>query len=62
MRPAFYPEASFFGHAGGQLASRTQFLFDWIDKNGPAPKIEPRQVSQIRTTQIRTIDTIRDRV
>jgi Putative lumazine-binding len=45
MRPAFHPDASFFGYAGGQLASGTQFLFDWIDKNGPAPKIEPRVVS-----------------
>ena len=45
MRPAFHPDASFFGYAGEQLASGTQFLFDWIDKNGPAPKIEPRVVS-----------------
>ena len=45
MRPAFHPGASFFGYAGGQLATGTQFLFDWIDKNGPAPGIEPRVVS-----------------
>jgi hypothetical protein len=45
MRPAFHPSASFFGYAGDQLAVGTQFLFDWIDKNGPAPKIEPRIVS-----------------
>jgi hypothetical protein len=45
MRPAFHPEASFFGYAGEQLATGTQFLFDWIDKNGPAAKIEPRFVS-----------------
>jgi hypothetical protein len=45
MRPAFHPEASFFGYAAGQLASGTQFLFDWIDRNGPAAKIEPRVVS-----------------
>src|ERR1700724_2570975 len=45
MRPAFHPDASFFGYAGDQLASGTQFLFDWIDKNGPAPRIEPRVVS-----------------
>ena len=45
MRPAFHPEASFFGYAGEQLAIGTQFLFDWIDKNGPAPRIEPRMVS-----------------
>ncbi len=45
MRPAFHPSASFFGYAGEQLAVGTPFLFDWIDKNGPAPKIEPRVVS-----------------
>ncbi len=28
-----------------QLTIGTQFPFDWIDKNGPAPKIEPRVVS-----------------
>src|SRR5262249_27752356 len=45
MRPAFHPEASFFGYAGLHLATGPQFLFDWIDKNGPAPRIEPRVVS-----------------
>jgi hypothetical protein len=44
MRPAFHPDASFFGYAGGQLATGINFLFDWIDKNGPAPNIEPRIV------------------
>ena len=45
MRPAFHPQASFFGYAGDQLAVGTEFLFDWIDKNGPAPDIMPRVVS-----------------
>jgi hypothetical protein len=45
MRSAFHSNASFFGYAGEQLAVGTQFLFDWIDKNGPAPNIEPRFVS-----------------
>ena len=45
MRPAFHPQASFFGYAGEQLATGTAFLFDWIDKNGPSPDIEPRVVS-----------------
>ena len=45
MRPAFHPDVSFFGYAGEQLATGTKFLFDWIDKNGPAPKIEARIVS-----------------
>jgi hypothetical protein len=42
MRPAFHPNASFFGYAGEELAIGPEFLFDWIDKNGPAPSIEPR--------------------
>jgi hypothetical protein len=45
MRPAFHPQASFFGYAGDQLAVGTGFLFDWIDGNGPAPDIEHRAVS-----------------
>jgi putative lumazine-binding protein len=45
MRDAFHPEASFFGYVGGQLVSGTPFLFEWIDKNGPAPNIQPRFVS-----------------
>jgi hypothetical protein len=45
MSPAFHPQASFFGYAGDQLAIGTAFLFDWIDRNGPAPDIEPRVVS-----------------
>jgi hypothetical protein len=45
MRPAFHPDASFFGYAGEELAIGIPFLFDWIDKNGPAAKIEPRVVS-----------------
>lgn len=45
MRSAFHPDASFFGYAGQQLASGTSFLFDWIDKNGPAANIEPSIVS-----------------
>jgi hypothetical protein len=45
MRPAFHPQASFFGYAGDQLAVGTEFLFEWIDANGPAPDIEPRVIS-----------------
>ena len=41
MRSAFHPEASFFGYAGEQLASGTDFLFDWIDKTVPLPKLRP---------------------
>jgi Putative lumazine-binding len=45
MRPAFHPDASFFGYAGEPLAVGTPFLFDWIDKNGPAPNIQARLAS-----------------
>lgn len=45
MRPAFHPEASFFGYYNGQLVSGTPFLFEWVDKNGPAPGIDPRLAS-----------------
>ena len=45
MRPAFHPQASFFGYADDQLAVGLGFLFDWIDRNGPAPHIESRVVS-----------------
>lgn len=45
MRPAFHPDASFIGYAGETLATGTEFLFDWIEKNGPAPDIEPRIAS-----------------
>jgi len=45
MRPAFHPQASFFGYAGDQLAIGLGFLFDWIDRNGPAPDIDSRVLS-----------------
>jgi len=45
MRPAFHPDASFFGYVQGNLVSGLPSLFDWIDKNGPAPDIQPRFVS-----------------
>lgn len=45
MRPAFHPNASFIGYAGGELVTGTPFLFDWIDRNGPAPDVQPRFIS-----------------
>ena len=41
MRPAFHSGASFFGFVANQLASGTEFLFEWIDRNGPAEGIQP---------------------
>ena len=45
MRPAFHSDASFLGYAGGNLLNDVQQLFDWIDRNGPAPDIQPRFAS-----------------
>ena len=43
MRPAFHPDATIVGYAGGTLLTGPiQQLFDWIDGNGPAPSIESR--------------------
>ena len=46
MRAGFHEAAMIFGYyPGGVMNDPIQVLFDWIDKNGPAPKIEPRVVS-----------------
>lgn len=46
MRPVFHPAATFFGHyPGGIMNGPTQQLFDWVDKNGPAPAIQYRFAS-----------------
>jgi hypothetical protein len=46
MRPVFHPAATFFGHyPGGVMDGSTQPLFDWVDKNGPAPDIQYRFAS-----------------
>jgi hypothetical protein len=43
MQPSFHPSATFFGHyPGGTMAGSIQLLFDWIDKNGPAPNTQVR--------------------
>src|SRR5215218_10626764 len=42
MRPGFHTDAKLVGYVGGNLVfTPAQFLFDWIDENGPAPDIEP---------------------
>jgi putative lumazine-binding protein len=46
MRPAFHPAATFFGHyPGGVMNGQLQQLFDWVDKNGPAPDMQSRFAS-----------------
>ena len=45
MKPAFHKDATIFGYVGSDLfAGPIQLLFDWNDKNGPAPEIEARVV------------------
>ena len=43
MRPAFHPSATISGFCQGvEYSGSIQHVFEWIDKNGPAPTIEPR--------------------
>ena len=43
MRPVFHQAATFFGHyPGGVMNGPIQPLFDWVEKNGAAPKIAAR--------------------
>ena len=43
MRPAFHPSATISGFCQGvEYSGSIQHVFEWIDKNGPAPAIEPR--------------------
>jgi Putative lumazine-binding len=46
MRPVFHAAATFFGHyPGGVMNGPIQPLFDWVDGNGPASKIQYRFAS-----------------
>jgi len=46
MRASFHPAATFFGHySGGVMDGELQKLFDWVDKNGPAPGVQSRFAS-----------------
>ena len=41
MRSAFHPVATYFGdYPGGVMEGSAESLFDWIDKNGPAPDMQ----------------------
>jgi hypothetical protein len=43
MRPGFHPEATLVGQSGDHAAPRPiQHLFDWIDGNGPAARLDAR--------------------
>lgn len=45
MRPAFHPEATISGYClGVEYSGSIEHVFEWIDQNGSAPKIEPRFV------------------
>lgn len=46
MRLAFHANATLVGYvADGLLFHPVQFLYDWIDNNGPAPDIKPHLAS-----------------
>lgn len=46
MRPGFHPDATIIGYFGGGLIFKPiEKLYDLINNNGPAPKIEPQIIS-----------------
>ncbi len=46
MKPAFHEDATIFGYAGADLfAGPIQRLFDWVDENDPATRLQARIVS-----------------
>ena len=43
MKPGFHKDATIYGYVGPDLfAGLIQGLYDWTDKNGPAPGIKAR--------------------
>ena len=45
MRPGFHPETTISGYYQGvEYSGSIEHVFEWIDQNGSAPKIEPRFV------------------
>ena len=43
MRPAFHPSATISGFCQGvEYSGSIRHVFEWINRNGPAPYIEPR--------------------
>ena len=56
MKAAFHNDATIFGYAGTDLfAGPIQKLFDWNDKNGPAPELQARLASIDITGTIATV-------
>ncbi len=46
MKPAFHKDATVFGYAGADLfAGPIQRLFDWVDENDPATRLQARIAS-----------------
>ncbi len=46
MKPAFHEDATIFGYAGADLfAGPIQRLFDWVDGNDPATRLQARIAS-----------------
>jgi len=43
MRPAFHPSATISGYCQGvEYSGSIEHVFDWVNENGPAPKVSPR--------------------
>ena len=57
MKLAFHPDATIFGYVGPKLlAGPIQYLYDWVEKNGPATELQGRITS---TDIVETVATVR---
>ena len=56
MKPAFHEDATIFGYAGADLfAGPIQRLFDWVDGNDPATKLQARIASLDLADSVATV-------
>ncbi len=56
MKPAFHEDATIFGYAGADLfAGPIQGLFDWVDENDPATRLQARITSMDVVDSVATV-------
>ncbi len=56
MKPAFHEDATIFGYAGADLfAGPIQRLFDWVDENDPATRLQARIASMDVVDSVATV-------
>ncbi len=56
MKPAFHKDATIFGYAGADLfAGPIQRLFDWLDDNDPATRLQARIASMDVVDSVATV-------